>query len=201
MRTRLLAALCFLLPSLALAGDARCKGTPKARAARFSDKALKGKSPAERYAEYVKACALDEVVDLTKSLVRFKTVSSEQPAAKSPEIAAMGRFLEKWAREHGLGYRAVGGNDVFELAWGEGAPRLGLVFHGDVVPAPAHEWKRPPFVPVVQDGKLYGRGALDDKAPLAATLVLMKLANELGLAPAGPCWSSWATARRATGRG
>lgn len=183
MRTRLLAALCFLLPSLALAGDARCKGSPKARAARFSDKALKGKAPAERYAEYVKACALDEVVELTKSLVRFKTVSSEQPAAKSAEVAAMGRFLEKWAREHGLAFRTVGENDVFELSWGEGESRLGLVFHGDVVPAPAHEWKKPPFEPYVEKGRLYGRGVEDDKGPLASTLVALALAKELGLSP------------------
>ncbi|WP_257451343.1 Sapep family Mn(2+)-dependent dipeptidase [Archangium lipolyticum] len=183
MRSRLLVPLCLLLPSLALAGDARCKGTPQARAARFSEKALKGKSPAERYAEYVRACALDEVVALTKSLVRFKTVSSEQPAAKSPEIAAMGRFLEKWARGRGLGFRAVGGNEVFELSWGEGEPRLGLVFHGDVVPAPAHEWKKPPFEPYVEKGRLHGRGVEDDKGPLASALVALAMAKELGLSP------------------
>lgn len=183
MRTRLLAALCFLLPSLALAGDARCKGTPKARAARFSEKSLKGRQPAERYAEYVRACSLDEVVELTKALVRFKTVSSELPAAKSPEVAAMGRFLEKWARAHGLGFRTVGDNDVFELSWGEGEPRLGLVFHGDVVPAPAHEWKKPPFEPYVAQGRLYGRGVEDDKGPLASSLVALAMAKELGLSP------------------
>ncbi|HZI06123.1 MAG TPA: hypothetical protein VEZ71_18980 [Archangium sp.] len=115
MRPPLLAALCFLLPSLALAGDARCKGSPQARAARFSEKLLKGRQPAERYAEYVRACSLDAVVELTKSLVRFKTVSSELSAAKSPEIAAMGRFLKQWAREHGLGFRTVGDN-VWDLA-------------------------------------------------------------------------------------
>ena len=184
MPTRLLAALCFLLPSLALAADARCQGSPKARAARFSAQALKGKQPAERYAEYVRACSLDAVVELTKSLVRFKTVSSELPAAKSPEIAAMGRFLEQWARARGLGFRAVGENDVFELSWGEGEPRLGLVFHGDVVPAPAHEWKKPPFEPSVAQGRLYGRGVEDDKGPLASTLVALAMAKELGLSPA-----------------
>ncbi|WPB77945.1 Sapep family Mn(2+)-dependent dipeptidase [Archangium violaceum] len=183
MHTRLLAALCFLLPSLALAGDARCKGSPKARAARFSAQALKGKSPAERYAEYVRACSLDAVVELTKSLVRFKTVGSELPAAKSPEFAAMGRFLEQWARARGLGFRTVGENDVFELSWGEGEPRLGLVFHGDVVPAPAHEWKKPPFEPYVAQGRLYGRGVEDDKGPLASTLVALAMAKELGLSP------------------
>jgi predicted dipeptidase len=186
MRPRLTAALLCVLPSLAFAAkDARCQGTPKARAARFSEKALKGAPAAERYAAYVQACALDEVVELTKQLVRFPTVSSEAPAAKNPGIAAMGRFLEKWAKARGLAYRAVGGNDVFELAWGQGAPHLGLVFHGDVVPAPAHEWKKPPFEPYVEDGRLFGRGVEDDKGPLAQALVALDFARQLGLKPQG----------------
>ncbi|WP_164012580.1 Sapep family Mn(2+)-dependent dipeptidase [Pyxidicoccus trucidator] len=186
MRPRLTAVLLCVLPSLSFAAkDARCQGTPKARAARFSEQAMKGAPAAERYAAYVQACALDEVVELTKQLVRFQTVSSEVPAAKSPGIAAMGRFLQKWAKAHGLAYRTVGNNDVFELAWGEGAPHLGLVFHGDVVPAPAHEWKKPPFEPYVEGGRLYGRGVEDDKGPLAQALVALDFARQLGLKPQG----------------
>ncbi|MBZ4420495.1 Sapep family Mn(2+)-dependent dipeptidase [Myxococcus sp. RHSTA-1-4] len=189
MRLRLTAALLCVLPSLALAApkDARCQGGPRARAARFSEAAMKGAPAAERYAAYVQACALDEVVELTKQLVRFKTVSSEAPAAKNPGIAAMGRFLEKWAKARGMAYRAVGHNDVFELAWGpaDAVPHVGLVFHGDVVPAPTHEWKKPPFEPYVQDGRLYGRGVEDDKGPLAQALVALDFARHLGLKPQG----------------
>ncbi|MCP3102781.1 Sapep family Mn(2+)-dependent dipeptidase [Myxococcus sp. K15C18031901] len=186
MRLPLAAALVCAIPTLALAGtDARCQGTPKARAARFSAQAMKGASSLERYAAYVRACALDEVVALTQDLVRFKTVSSEVPAAKNPDIVAMGRYLQKWAKAHGMAYRAVGGGEVFELAWGEGAPGLGLVFHGDVVPAPAHEWKRPPFEPYVRAGRLYGRGVEDDKGPLASALVALDFARQLGLQPQG----------------
>lgn len=195
MRLRLAAALLCAVPSLALARgpdntrDARCQLPPKSRVTHFSAKALEGLTPAERYAEYVRACALDDVVALTQELVRFQTVSSEAPAGKNPHIAAMGRFLQKWAKAHGMTYRAVGANDVFELSWGKSrgqeVPVLGLVFHGDVVPAPVHEWKRPPFEPVVEGGRLYGRGVEDDKGPLASALVALDFARQLGLQPQG----------------
>lgn len=160
-----------------------CRLPGPKRAAQFSEKELPDMPLAERYAEYVGVCALADVVALTKQLVAFKTVSSEQPAAKNPGIAAMGRFLQQWAKAHGFGFRVVGANDVFELSWGEGAPHLGLVFHGDVVPAPAHEWKYKPFELQVKDGRLYGRGVIDDKGPIATALVTMAMAKELGLQP------------------
>jgi succinyl-diaminopimelate desuccinylase len=49
-----------------------------------------------------------------------------------------------------------------------------LVFagHTDVVPTgPLNEWHSAPFVPTHRDGKLYGRGAADMKASLAAFVV------------------------------
>ncbi|MDY7230090.1 Sapep family Mn(2+)-dependent dipeptidase [Hyalangium rubrum] len=160
-----------------------CQLAGAKRTAQFSEEALPGIPLTQRYALYVSACGLGDVVALTQQLVRFKTVSSEQPAAKSPGIAAMGRFLQKWAQTHGFAFRTVGQNDVFELAWGEGAPHLGFIFHGDVVPAPAHEWKSNPFEAKVRNGRLYGRGVMDDKGPIAMGLVSLAMAKEMGLKP------------------
>jgi acetylornithine deacetylase/succinyl-diaminopimelate desuccinylase-like protein len=42
--------------------------------------------------------------------------------------------------------------------------------HMDVVGADTSKWETPPFESTVRDGYLYGRGAIDDKGPLAATL-------------------------------
>ncbi|MSR09562.1 MAG: succinyl-diaminopimelate desuccinylase [Gammaproteobacteria bacterium] len=49
------------------------------------------------------------------------------------------------------------------------APVLCFAGHTDVVPAgPREEWQSDPFVPEVRSGTLYGRGAADMKAGLAA---------------------------------
>src|SRR5690349_11487954 len=54
--------------------------TPK-RSAQFSEEALPGIPAADRYALYVGACGLEDVVQLAQQLVRFKTVSAGEPPA------------------------------------------------------------------------------------------------------------------------
>ncbi len=162
---------------------ANCKLPGAKRAAQFSQEVLPGIPLADRYALYVGACGLEDVVALTQRLVRFQTVNGDEPPAKNPEVVAMGRFLQQWAKARGFGFRVAGRKDVFELSWGEGAPFLGLVFHGDVAPAHAYEWKYAPFEPTVVNGRLYGRGVMDDKGPLATALISMAMAQEMGLTP------------------
>jgi acetylornithine deacetylase/succinyl-diaminopimelate desuccinylase family protein len=53
---------------------------------------------------------------------------------------------------------------------GAGRPRVLVACHFDVVPA-GDGWTSDPFDPVERDGRLYGRGAKDNKGPLAAMMV------------------------------
>ncbi len=56
---------------------------------------------------------------------------------------------------------------------GQGNPVILLHAHIDTVPIAANEaqrWSVDPYAAVIKDGRLYGKGSVDDKAPLAAMM-------------------------------
>ena len=66
--------------------------------------------------------------------------------------------------------------DGHPVVWAEspkvpGAPTLLIYGHYDVQPVdPVDEWITPPFEPTIRDGKLYARGAIDDKGQVFCLL-------------------------------
>ena len=63
---------------------------------------------------------------------------------------------------------------------GEGSEVLGIITHLDIVPA-GDGWIHDPFGAVIDDGKLYGRGTLDDKGPAIMSLYALKAVLEAGI--------------------
>ena len=59
------------------------------------------------------------------------------------------------------------------LEFGKGEEILGIIGHLDVVPAD-NTWTYSPFNAKIDNGKIYGRGAIDDKGPVCASIYAMK---------------------------
>ncbi len=64
------------------------------------------------------------------------------------------------------------------IEFGEGIELLGIIGHLDVVPGGDGWTKCTPFNPIIENNKLYGRGAIDDKGPVIAALYAMKYVME-----------------------
>src|SRR4051794_25104507 len=108
-------------------------------------------------------------------LVRIQSVSADPERAGEVERSAEA-VRELFAAE-GFDARiasADGGLPAViarKPAAGDGARTVLLYAHHDVQPENDHsDWDSPPFEPTERDGRLYGRGAADDKAGIAAHL-------------------------------
>ncbi|WP_338661408.1 ArgE/DapE family deacylase [Pararoseomonas sp. SCSIO 73927] len=83
-----------------------------------------------------------------------------------------------------------------------GGRSLILQGHIDVVPeGPTSMWTHPPYAGVVRDGWLYGRGANDMKAGVAAMVFAMDALKEAGLTPKGDIHVQTVTEEESTGNG
>ena len=72
-------------------------------------------------------------------------------------------------------------NYVGEVIFGEGE-EFAILAHLDVVPA-GEGWAHPPFAGEIADGKLFGRGTMDDKGPAVISLYCLKALKDAGFVP------------------
>ena len=109
-------------------------------------------------------------------VIRFQTYKDNAEAH-----AEQKEWLMRTAKELGFVARDAGKITEIELPGPEGAPVLGLVIHGDVVPVDQDGWSFGAFSGHVENGYVLGRGAADDKGPLVQALLAMKALEESGI--------------------
>lgn len=121
-----------------------------------------------------------ETVTLTSELIRIDSTNTGDPDTLVGERAAA-EFVAEQLSDVGyeITYVESGGknrHNVFARLPGADPTRGALLVHGhlDVVPADAAEWSVHPFSGAVQDGYVWGRGAVDMKDMLGMTLSLAR---------------------------
>ena len=125
----------------------------------------------------------DDILEDLKTMLRIESVRDES-------IATADAPLGPGPKEALDAFLNIGKRDGFEveefdgmaghIKFGDGKEDLGILAHVDVMPA-GKGWDTDPFNPVIKDGKLYARGASDDKGPSMAAYYGLKIVKELGL--------------------
>ncbi len=109
------------------------------------------------------------IISFLQHLVRTPSITGQEGTCAefiSQRLRGMGLEVKWHEAEKGRP------NVVAVLRRGEGGPRILLNDHMDVVPpGPLEEWERDPFSGDIENGKLYGRGAVDSKSGLATMIM------------------------------
>jgi acetylornithine deacetylase/succinyl-diaminopimelate desuccinylase-like protein len=133
--------------------------------------------------------AEDEVVDLCAELIRIDTTNTGDPATVTGEREAAdyvaGKLIEVGFEIERVESGAPRRDNVFARLKGADPDRPALLVHGhlDVVPAEPSEWSVHPFSGAVQDGYVWGRGAVDMKDMVAMTIAVMRRFAREGYVP------------------
>jgi acetylornithine deacetylase/succinyl-diaminopimelate desuccinylase-like protein len=123
-------------------------------------------STVDKYIESNKDRFLNELIDLLK----VPSVSADPAFSKDVHRAA--ELLSSRLREIGIDKVEICPTKGYPIVYGEkmvdpNLPTVLVYGHYDVQPPdPIDLWDSPPFEPVIKDGKIYARGACDDKGQM-----------------------------------
>lgn len=117
----------------------------------------------------------DEIIDSTCDFIRIPSVFSYSKNSKKPfgsEIAKALEYILNLGKKLGFRTKNIDGYCGY-IECGKGEELIGIIGHIDVVPA-SDDWTYPPFSGIIENNNIYGRGAIDDKGPVIASLYAMK---------------------------
>ena len=119
----------------------------------------------------------EEMLRNLEQLIAIPSVSSNIPKVKEALSFCLALGDRMGMRAYSAVEEQVG---IIEMA--EGDETLGILTHVDVVPVgDLGDWNTPPFQMTIKEGRAYGRGTVDDKGMVIASLYAMKAVKELGL--------------------
>lgn len=123
----------------------------------------------ERIINHINENKDNYVIEL-KEFLRIPSISTNEE--NKGDMQKCADYVERKMREAGLSKTKVFQTEGHPIVYGEwlgakGKPTVLFYGHYDVQPVdPIELWQTPPFEPVVKDGKIWARGATDDKGQL-----------------------------------
>ena len=124
-----------------------------------------------------------QMMQVLNETLKIDTVrTAPQPNAPfGKNLADCLQYVLKTAEE--MGFKTYNAdNYAGHVEFGDGEEIVSAFGHLDVVPV-TDGWTTPPFVPTIRDGKIYARGASDDKGPMIACLFALKALKDSGFKP------------------
>ena len=137
----------------------------------------------EHIEEYIKSNK-DRFLDELFGLIRIPSISSKEEHKEDMLKAA--EYLRESLISAGAVKAVVMETKGFPVVYGEkitnpALPTVLVYGHYDVQPVePLDLWKSPPFEPEIRDGKIYARGADDDKGQLFMQVKAFEIMNQTG---------------------
>jgi acetylornithine deacetylase/succinyl-diaminopimelate desuccinylase-like protein len=131
----------------------------------------------------------DDVVEVVSRLIRFDTTNTGEPETTQGEAECAQWVAEQLAD---VGYQpeylesgAPGRGNVFARLKGADSSRGALLIHGhlDVVPAEPADWSVHPFSGAIENGYVWGRGAVDMKDMVGMMIVVARQLKQAGIVP------------------
>ena len=131
----------------------------------------------------VKSVVLKYKDEIIKDLINISAIRSVRGEAKEgmPAGAETAKALEyMMERARRMGFKTVNTDGYMGYAsFGSGKDYIAVIGHLDVVPE-GTGWKHDPFGGEIEDGKIYGRGTIDNKGPSVAALYALKVIKDMG---------------------
>ncbi|HEX3109590.1 MAG TPA: M20/M25/M40 family metallo-hydrolase, partial [Thermoanaerobaculia bacterium] len=123
-----------------------------------------------------------EIVGELRSFVALPNVASDHDGIEKNAAALVAMFGRR-----GIEARLLRVNDappIVVAEWGKGDRVINFYAHYDGQPVDPAQWATTPWSPVIKDGRLYGRSASDDKAPIVAMLAAIDAMKAAHVEPA-----------------
>lgn len=125
----------------------------------------------------------NEIVEDIQGFLKINSVLDEETAGPGRPFGkgiqeCLTALLNK-GEESGFTVKNLDGY-AGHIEWGKGEEIIGVLCHIDVVP-PGDGWTSDPFAAEIRGGRIYARGALDDKGPTMAAFHALKIVKDSGL--------------------